>query len=839
MPETTFTAVSELLEKIQEAKPMQRKEDIFKDFLSRTKANKCSMYPVIRLIIPNLDNSRPKSGLHVNTIGKIYVKTLHLGNSSPDAIKLTQRQSVKAFTKNVHHIMKTRSSKNSKLYSWIEINQILDKLCSSPRKAIEIEFMKIVSSMSPLEQKWLLNILLKKLDIGLSTEKLFGLYHPNASQLYNRNTDLVFVCNQVDSGKCSSELCGANLFNFVKPMLCQRIDSKKINEILSGNEQFIGEEKMDGERFQIHYDSRNSKLKYFSRKGNDYTHKFENNLSLEISRLFDSTVQNCILDGEMMVWDKSEKKFKVKGEFIDVKNLGTNGGERPCFVCYDILYFNQKSLIDSSYSERFETLRGNFKTSIGVFHLMSNTKIGSLSSFNDYFNKSLENKSEGIVLKKCSSFYKPGQRLAEWIKVKPDYIEGLITDLDVLVIGVNTRYNTIESFYIGVMDMNEVLHCVGKVSSGLSEAKRIVLSNHLKPYFLKQPPENVKFGDEKPYYYLNIEKSVVLQIRASELVASSSYATPSTVRFPRIDAIRSDKAWKDCMKLSEYEDLSKSSSVSKIHKRKTDESDFSGGVNKVKVFKSNPYKEELGPITEVLSKKFLNQNFCILSTSKPHTVIQAKEMILRLSGSIIENPSPKLKCICIAGDLTPKTRAVLKSEKYSVISFDWLVREFKTPNKKPMFLPRDLIFATEELKEHLKFHFDEFSDSYEKKVTYEELTEILKSMKTPEEDISNEDILKLEIKLYGKKSINIFRPYKGFFEDTKSFWLKFSKNIFKFYGGEIVSDISRNKDSQILYFCEKENLRKIKNEKILYINYKWILDCKDEKTILDFKKYIF
>lgn len=316
------------------------------------------------------------------------------------------------------------------------------------------------------------------------------------------------------------------------------------------------------------------------------------------------------------------------------------------------------------------------------------------------------------------------------------YIDGVISDLDVLVIGVNTRYNTIESFYIGVMDADEVLHCVGKVSSGLTEAKRIVVSNHLKPHFVKEQPSNVKFGDERPYFYLNVEKSLILQIRASELVASSSFATPSTVRFPRIDAIRSDKDWKDCMKLSEYEVLSQSSSVTKIHKRKTDESDFSREKTKTKIFKSNPYKEELAPIAEKLSNKFANQNFCILSTTKPHNILKAKEMVLKLSGNISENPSVKLNCICIAGDSTHKVKTVLESKKYNIISFDWLIRQYENPSSKLRFLPKDMVFATKELKDHMKLHFDKFGDSYEMKVNTEELKELVNNMTASGEKVS-------------------------------------------------------------------------------------------------------
>lgn len=82
MPESTFTEVCELLEKVQNTKAIQRKEEIFKEFLTKCKVNECFMYPFIRLVIPNLDNYRPKSGLHVNTLGKMYVKILNIGNKS-------------------------------------------------------------------------------------------------------------------------------------------------------------------------------------------------------------------------------------------------------------------------------------------------------------------------------------------------------------------------------------------------------------------------------------------------------------------------------------------------------------------------------------------------------------------------------------------------------------------------------------------------------------------------------------------------------------------------------------------------------------------------------------
>jgi DNA ligase-4 len=47
------------------------------------------------------------------------------------------------------------------------------------------------------------------------------------------------------------------------------------------------------------------------------------------------------------------------------------------------------------------------------------------------------NREEGIMIKNVNSTYVPNERKNKWMKLKPEYIEGLGDDLDLLIIGDN------------------------------------------------------------------------------------------------------------------------------------------------------------------------------------------------------------------------------------------------------------------------------------------------------------------------------------------------------------------------------------------------------------------
>jgi len=51
---------------------------------------------------------------------------------------------------------------------------------------------EIIKATSPLEQKWLIRIILKDMKINFTS--ILNAFHPNAQKLYNECTDLQEVC---------------------------------------------------------------------------------------------------------------------------------------------------------------------------------------------------------------------------------------------------------------------------------------------------------------------------------------------------------------------------------------------------------------------------------------------------------------------------------------------------------------------------------------------------------------------------------------------------------------------------------------------------------------------
>lgn len=301
----------------------------------------------------------------------------------------------------------------------------------------ERELKRFTELASAEEQKWLIRILLKSMGLGIGEQRVFDLLHPNAKYVYQRCTSLSRVCNLLADGKLSlsSEASSStapsaiiNLdafiepFQQIRPMLCERFPGK-IEELMKSDVLYL-EIKMDGERFQLHY--ANNEFKYISRNGIDYTKSFGRTydygtLTPHLQGLLPLSIRSIILDGEMMIWDTQQMRYREKGENTDVKHLKPERGWQPCYVVYDLLYVNGESLLSMTYVQRAYKLQKLLKEKQGVLQIMKGCKITSLDHFNVLFQQMLDSNSEGIVLKKQKSVYRPGVRVGGgWYKDKAD-----------------------------------------------------------------------------------------------------------------------------------------------------------------------------------------------------------------------------------------------------------------------------------------------------------------------------------------------------------------------------------------------------------------------------------
>lgn len=165
--------------------------------------------------------------------------------------------------------------------------------------------------------------------------------------------------------------------------------------------------------------------------------------------------------------------------------------------------------------------------------------IDSENKAQEFFELSIKEGVEGVMMKSLSAQYKPGARVGSMAKVKETK-----EDIDVVILGAEygqgKRAGFYSSFFVGVQneeftdDSDRYLE-IGKVSSGIKElgeegASLSKLKELLEPLRVDEVDGRVNF-----------EPKIVIQVRYQEIQKSTAYNSGYALRFPRIIALREDK----------------------------------------------------------------------------------------------------------------------------------------------------------------------------------------------------------------------------------------------------------------------------------------------------------
>ena len=153
-------------------------------------------------------------------------------------------------------------------------------------------------------------------------------------------------------------------------------------------------------------------------------------------------------------------------------------------------------------------------------------------------------------------------------QVKPDYLEQLSDTLDVVILGgyygKGRGSGKICHFLCGLATGKGSYSSFCKVSSGLTDNDLKDKIDRLTPYWIPfdklKIPKEITLGTnarEKPAYLIQPQHSLILEIRAAELMATSFFALPYTTRFTRVVRVREDKGVEDCTTQQEVEKLQK------------------------------------------------------------------------------------------------------------------------------------------------------------------------------------------------------------------------------------------------------------------------------------------
>ncbi len=184
----------------------------------------------------------------------------------------------------------------------------------------------------------------------------------------------------------------------------------------------------------------------------------------------------CVIDGEIVIFKDGKPSFEgmLKREQAagPRKVAAAMRGWPASYVVFDLLYTDYRPIMNRPCSERRDRLREVVAGLAAPCVVMSEGVVGTGIA---YYEQAVAMELEGIVAKRLSSPYLPGQRTDHWIKCKRRQ------EIVCAIIGyqVSDDGHDLRSLVIaGQVGGN--LQCLGKVGSGLNERMRRELLPRLK-----------------------------------------------------------------------------------------------------------------------------------------------------------------------------------------------------------------------------------------------------------------------------------------------------------------------------------------------------------------------
>lgn len=234
----------------------------------------------------------------------------------------------------------------------------------------------------------------------------------------------------------------------MKPMLAKITDNLSI----LSNEEYIFEPKLDGYRSIC---IKNSKINFYSRNNHNITADFkEFNFSKNI------LAKNCILDGEIVIYDK-----KGNPSFSLMQNRKINNLP-AVYVVFDILSKDGKDLTSLPLLERKKILSRTIienKNLQLIFYTSDGKKL---------YKEMLRRGGEGVIAKQKNSQYL-SSRTSYWLKIK------FQKTLDCIIIGITKKKREISSLALGLIENNKLIF-IGKVGTGFNERNIKEISSKIK-----------------------------------------------------------------------------------------------------------------------------------------------------------------------------------------------------------------------------------------------------------------------------------------------------------------------------------------------------------------------
>ena len=435
------------------------------------------------------------------------------------------------------------SPTNEAALTLADTEELLSRLSSTRGKKAKTEVLtRVLRKATPLEAKYLVKLLSGDLRIGLRE----GLVEDALARAFKQPLAQVSMANMLrgDIGEAAIRArAGAlhsvemRLFHPLKFMLATPAsDLADIARTMP--HEFFVEDKFDGIRAQAHV--QDGRVAIYSRTLDEVSIRFP-----ELQQPLAALPTDAILDGEIIT---------ARGEeilpFSDLqKRLGRKvvseelqASTPVVFVAWDLLYATGRVMINDELQTRrarleelvrTPTRRGSGRVDLGTVRLSKAKRFNDVSALDDEFDAARARGNEGLMIKSPSSYYKPGRRGREWLKLKK-----ALATLDVVVttveLGHGKRRNVLSDYTFAVRrsEAEPELLNIGKAYSGLTDVEIAEMTGWFRAHTIQE------FAHGRVRV---VEPRIVLEVTFDRVQPSNRHKGGYALRFPRIVRLRPDK----------------------------------------------------------------------------------------------------------------------------------------------------------------------------------------------------------------------------------------------------------------------------------------------------------
>lgn len=439
----------------------------------------------------------------------------------------------------------------------------------------------LVSSLTPLEARYVSRIVVGKLRLGFSHKTIIDALSW-AVHGDKRDRELIETAyqHQADIGVIAREYLAAqsqddrhSALNAIDatvgiplvPALCQRLNTAA--EIIEKMSDVFVEPKYDGLRVQIHVSSEGTRV--FSRSLEEISHMFPEVMELPKQL----GVQSVILDAEVIGWDFEEDQALPFQETIRRKrkhDVAATANAVPVrFFVFDLLYCDGESLLHRPLTDRRALLQ-DVLTPSELAVVTEAVRTDDPEKVHRLHEEYLAEGLEGAVIKQATSVYQSGRKGWSWVKIKE--AEGttgkLVDTIDAVVMGYYRGRGKRAQFGLGALLVgvregeSEQIRSIAKIGTGLTEALLVELKANLDEIQSQAQPEIYQVIKEV-YPDVWTEPRLVVEVAADELTNSSIHTAGIALRFPRLVRIRADKNLEGVTTLAEAQEIKRLSESSR------------------------------------------------------------------------------------------------------------------------------------------------------------------------------------------------------------------------------------------------------------------------------------